>query len=178
MKKSKIIFISVIAAIVISGIFFSVYFRSKIKNIKNLRTSIENLYIADTSAAETPKELTGLDQLFPQKGGTTEFIENIFLLSKKHSIKDLHVEYKSHETITLGSGKQIISGRESIHKSGAIYVHPIRMNFKSGYRNMAEFIKEIQDHQRLVTIKNLKVSKGKNLLSAELVLNIYSTEEK
>ena len=43
---------------------------------------------------------------------------------------------------------------------------------------MAEFIREIQDSQRLVSIKNLKVTKGKDLLSADLVLNIYSMEDK
>lgn len=178
MKKSKIIFISVIAALVISGIFFSIYFRNKIKNIKNLRASIENLYVAGTPGAETPKGLTDLNQLFPQKGGTTEFIENIFLISKKYFIKDMLVEYKSHEALALGSGKQMTSGRESAHKTGVLYVHPITITFNCGYRNMAEFIREIQDRQRLVSIKTLKVNKGKDLLSAELVLNIYSMEEK
>jgi Tfp pilus assembly protein PilO len=178
MKKSRIIFISVMTALVISGIFFSVYFKNKIKNIKNLRASIENLYAAGMPAEEAPKESTGLNQLFPPKGGTTEFIENIFILSKKYFIKDMHIEYKSHEAIESGTGKQMSSGHESGQKKNVIYAHPIRINFNSGYRNMAEFIREIQNRERLVSVKSLKATKGKYLLSVELVLNIYSMEEK
>lgn len=178
MKKPKIISMSLIAVLVTSGIFFSVYFSNKIKNLKDLRASIENLYTSDTLITDTPKGLTELDLLFPKNGRTTEFIENIFLLSKKYSINNMQVEYKSHEAIDLGSGQQIISGRGSSHSTGAIYVHPIRLNFKSGYRNMAEFIGKLQDQQRLVTIKKLKVNKEKDILSSELILNVYSTEEK
>ena len=65
-------------------------------------------------------------------------------------------------------------------KPKVMYSYPITINFNSGYRDLAEFIREIQNHERLVTLKSIraKPEKEKDYLAVEIVADLYSMEEK
>ena len=125
-----------------------------------------------------PEELKNLKQLFPEISNITEFIENAYHISKRYSIRNITFDLKGSEFIDLSSGKILKALPASGQKPKVMYSYPVTINFNSGYRDMAEFIREIQNQERLITIKSIKVKpeKEKDYLSVEMVVNIYSTE--
>ena len=179
MKKPKIAFILVITVVIVSGLLFSLYVKSKISSIKSLRASIEELQKNNQASIEKDTGgIKNLKELFPEAGNISEFIENAYRISKLRGIKNLTFEQKSREFIDLGSGKILKAMPLSGQKPQVIYSYPIKNSFNSNYRNMAEFIRELQNQNRLVTIESLIVKRDIEYLTVEMVVNIYSTEER
>jgi Tfp pilus assembly protein PilO len=179
MKKMKGAFILLIAAVIVSGLLFSLYVMSERSSIKKMRSSIEELQKGSQMTVKEDTEVTGtLRELFPPEGAVTEYIEKAYLIAKAHDIKNLILEQRGREFIELGSGKTLKAMPASAHKPKVIYVYPVKISFHSGYRNMAEFIRELQDQPRMVTIENLTAKRDAGYLSAEMVLDIYSSEDR
>lgn len=179
MKKPKITFILVLMAIIVSGLLFSFYVKTKISSIKNLRASIEELQKnGQVSIEEDKGGIKNLKELFPEEGNITEFIENTYRISKLRGIKNFTFERKNRELIDLGSGKILKAIPVSVQKPKVIYSYPIKISFNSNYRNMAEFIREIQNQDRMVTIESLMVKPDNEYLAVEIVVNIFSMEER
>jgi len=179
MKKPKITFLIVLTAVIVSGLLFSFYVKSKFSSIKSLRASIEELQKDNqASIEEDTGGIKNLKELFPQSGNITEFIENVYRISKLRGIKNLTFEQKRRELIDLGSGKILKAMPVSGQKPGVIYSYPVKISFNSNYRNMAEFIREIQNQDRLATIESLMVKRDIEYLTVDMFVNIYSTEER
>lgn len=179
MKKPKIAFIIVLTAVIVSGLLFSLYVKSKFSSIKSLKASIEELQKKTRIAVEEDTGvIKNLRELFPEAGNITGFIENAYRISKLHGIKNLTFELKSRELIDLDSGKILKAMPVSGQKPRVIYSYPVKISFNSNYRNMAEFIREIQNQDRLATIESLMVKRDIEYLTVEMVVNIYSTEER
>lgn len=179
MKKMKVAFILLVTAVIVSGLLFSLYVNSKISSIKRLQSSIAEL---QENSRINVKEETGaiknLKVLFPDEGNNTESVEKAYRIAKSHGIKNLVFEQRSRELIELSSGKILKTMPASGKKQKVIYVYPIKISFNSGYRNMAEFIREIQNQDRMVTVENLTAKRDTEHLSVEMVVSIYSTEER
>jgi len=179
MKKMKVTFILLVTAVIVSGLLFSLYVNSKIFSIKRLQSSIAEL---QENSRINVKEETGaiknLKVLFPDEGNNTESVEKAYRIAKSHGIKNLVFEQRSRELIDLSSGKILKTMPASGKKPKVIYVYPIKISFNSGYRNMAEFIREIQNQDRMVTVENLTAKRDTEHLSVEMVVSIYSTEER
>ena len=177
MKKPKIAFILVITVVVVSGLLFSLYVKTKLSSIKKIKASIEELQkISRVAIEEDTGGIKNLKELFPEAGNVTGFIENAYRISKLRGIKNLTFEQKSREFIDLGSGKILKAMPVSGQKPGVIYSYPVKISFNSNYRNMAEFIRELQNQARLATIESLMVKRDNEYLSVDMVVNIYSTE--
>jgi Tfp pilus assembly protein PilO len=180
MKKQKTAFILVVTVLIVSGLLFSFYVKSKISLLSSLRSSIQGSYLDNKlTNKKYSEELKNLKQLFPETSNITEFIENVYQTSKKYSIKNITFDLKSTEFIELSSGKILKALPISEQKPKVMYSYPLTINFNSGYRDMAEFVREIQNQDRLVTIKsiNVKPEKEKEYLAVEMIVNIYSMEE-
>ncbi|MEW6110103.1 MAG: type 4a pilus biogenesis protein PilO [Nitrospirota bacterium] len=179
MKKNRWTFILMVTAVVISGISFSLYVKSKISAINTLRTSVTmaSKKIADATEGKTA-QLETLRLLFPETGDTTEFIESMYRISKRRNIVNLKFEQKSREYIEAATGRPLRALPATGQKTGLIYSYPVKISFNSGYRDMAEFIREMQNQERLVTIESLNVKRDKDFLAAEMIVNIYSAGER
>lgn len=184
MKKQKWLFILLISGVIISGIIFSFYTKSKISSIRDLRSSIKEFDISRKQAAVEESDASrNLHELIPETDGITGFIENIYRISVRRSLKHLTLDYKDREFIELNTGKllkaiPVSEQKLSAQKPKVLYSYPMKIHFYSGYREMAEFIREVQSQPRLVTIEDLKVKPEKSLLSVEMTIHIYSTEGK
>ncbi|OGW51482.1 MAG: hypothetical protein A2Y81_12905 [Nitrospirae bacterium RBG_13_43_8] len=182
MKKQKTAFVLIVTLLIISGLLFSFYVKSKISTLRSLRASVSSMQVSysdkDLANERYPEELKNLKKLFPEISSITEFIENAYQISKRYSIKNITFDLKGSEFIDLSSGKILKALPASGQKPKVMYSYPVTINFNSGYRDMAEFIREIQNQERLITIKSIKVKpeKEKDYLSVEMVVNIYSTE--
>ena len=177
MKKPKILFIAIITAVVVSGLLFSLYCKSKIASMKGLRTSIEAFQKSPLLAVGESGDKQNLRELFPERARITEFIEDIYKISKQLKIKHLFFEQKNQEFIELSSGKILKAFPTTGEKPQVLSSFPVKITFHSSYRNMAEFIREIQNQQRLITIESLKATRDKGYLAVDMVVDIYSAEE-
>jgi Tfp pilus assembly protein PilO len=177
MKKQKIFFIAIVTAVVVSGLLFSVYCKYKIASMKSLRTSIEAIQGSTLRVERDSGDRELLSKLFPEKASITEFIEDIYEVSKQQSIRNLFFEQKNQEFIELSSGKILKALPATGEKPKVLSSFPVKITFHSGYRNMAEFVREIQNRERLVTVESLKAKRDKGFLAVEMVVDIYSTEE-
>jgi Tfp pilus assembly protein PilO len=177
MKKQKIFFIIIFAAVAVSGLLFSFYCKSKIASMKSLRTSIEAIQGSTLRVERESGDIEILSKLFPEKASITEFIEDIYEISKQRTIKNLFFEQKNQEFIELSSGKILKALPAMGEKPKVLSSFPVKITFHSGYRNMAEFVREIQNQERLVMLKSFKAKRDKGYLSVEMVVDIYSTEE-
>lgn len=178
MKKPKILFIAIVTAIIVSCIVFSLYCKSKIASMKSLRTSIKAFQKSTLLAEEESGNLKNLRELFPERAYITEFIEDIYKISKQRTIRNLFFEQKNQEFIELSSGRVLKALPTSGEKPKVLSSFPVKITFHSGYRNMAEFVREIQNQERLTTIESLKANRDKGYLAVEMVVDIYSTEER
>jgi Tfp pilus assembly protein PilO len=179
MKKMKVAFMLLIAAVLVTGLLFAMHVTSKRSSIKKMRSSIEELQKgSQTTVEEDTEKISNLRELFPADGAVTEYMEKAYWIAKSHAIKNMVFEQRSREFIELGSGKVLKALPASAQKPKVIYVYPVKISFTSGYRNMAEFIRELQNQPRMVTIENLTATRDTEHLSVEMVLNIYSAEER
>lgn len=177
MKKTNKISLLLIAGLLISGIFYIFYVKSKVSSIHALRSSLREivLNVSDTEGQRSVQDIE-FAELFPVKSDMARFIEDLYLISKKHEIKNLYFEQKERELLDTATGNIMKAMPASGKKPNVIYSYPVKVNFHSGFRGQAEFIREIQNMKRLVTIKTLKVRRDEGLLATEMVVNIYSME--
>lgn len=179
MNRQKILFLAIVAAVILSGTAFFFYAKSAFSSIKTLRVSIEEFQ--KKSQEDLKKNTGGIQnprELFPEEANITEFIENAYSASKQRGVRSLTFEQKTTEFIDLSSGKVLKSIPVSGKKPRVIYAYPVKFSFDSGFRNMAEFIREIQNQKRLVTIQSLTVKRDIDHLSTDMVIAVYSMEEK
>lgn len=179
MKGLKTWFILLVTVVIVSGILFSFYVKSRIASINSLRSSIKSFdRVRDVSDLKDTGETRNLRELFPEKADIAGFIENIYPVSKKYSVKNLTFEQKGREFIELNSGKVLKELPAVKQKVKVVCSYPVKINFNSDYRNMAEFVRVIQNQERLVAIDSLTVKRDKETLAVEMAVHIYSTEEK
>lgn len=172
MKNEKKAFYIILAVVIVTGLIFSLYAFSKIKAIRELRATIEKnsaerarVIAKDSDSSTDVRKPT----LIPQKMWTTEFIETVYNTSRRHGIRDLTFEQKSAD-----SSRRQTQGNSLL----SFQSYPVKMTFHAGYREMAEFIRELQGLEKLVTIDNLKVKHEKNILAIEMTASTYAMEVK
>ncbi len=170
MNKQKKAFYILLAVIIVTGLLFSLIAVSKIRSIQELRAAIKKSGTERALAIEKDSDRSpDTKKSIPRKMWTTEFIETAYNVSRKHGIKDLTFEQKS----TDNSRKQPRGNGQP-----SLQAYPVRLTFHSQYREMANFIQELQGFEKLVTIDSLKVKREKSSLVVELMASTYSMEEK
>ncbi|MDP2157923.1 MAG: type 4a pilus biogenesis protein PilO [Nitrospirota bacterium] len=170
MKNQKKGFYIILAAVIVTGLIFSLYTFSKIRSIHQLRAAIEKTGAERTRAIEKESgSSTDAGKALPQRMWTTEFIETAYTASRKYGIRDLTFEQKP-----VDSSRRQAQGNGRI----SLQAYPVRMTFHAGYREMAEFIQELQGLERLVTIDSLKVKREKGYLAVEMTATTYAMEGK
>lgn len=174
MKSRNKAFYLIVAVVLITGLIFSLYAFSKIRSIHELRAALEKSGAERALAIEKNSDLRGTITplrgiAIPRKIWATEFIETAYNASRKYGISNLTFEQKSPESArrqTQGNSRQSFQS------------YPVKMTFHAGYREMAEFIRELQGLDRLVTIDNLRVKSEKSYLAVEMTISTYTMEGK
>lgn len=178
MKKFSKASIIVIALITITGILFTFYVRGKLSTIRTLNASIAEMDLSDEfTALQEDKDAVYLKRLFPREDSISEFIESAYMISSRYSIDDIKFNYKDRTFINLDTGKILKALPSSGIMPGTIYRDSVKINFTSDFRNIAEFIRELQNLERLVKIEVLQVKNLKTSLDVEMIVNIYSAED-
>lgn len=180
MKLPRAGFILVVSAVIISGVFFSLYVKSRIGEMRRLSASIKDVQKRGTEVG-TPAEvmdINRLKKLFPPDSSTARFVEDIYKIAGRYDIKNLIIEQKPTEYVELSMGKTLKAVPVTEQKPRVLYSYPLMLTFNAGYRDMGEFIREVQNSERLVSVNSLNVKKGKQGLDIYMLINIYSKEDR
>lgn len=177
MRKFSPAFVIIIIFMAVSGTIFFFYVKAEFKTIRSLKTDIAYLSTQDEHISKNePEGLEHLKELFPQPGSATEFIEKIYMISGSYNIDAISFNYNKREYADLSSGNILKALPSSGSMPKVISLDSIKINFVSDYRSLAEFIRELQNLSRLVTIDGLNVKNKGTSLAVEMVVNIYSME--
>ncbi len=177
MKRPGNAFIIIITVVVTTGILFAFFINSKKATIRLLKQSIENISNSENlMLMNRPENVNDLQPLFPDSAGTTEFIEKAYITASKYGIDNLSFNYNNRTFINLDTGRTLKAIPSSGIKPGFLSIDSIKVSFTSDYRSLAEFVREIQNFSRLVTIEEMKAYRKKSALAVDIVAKIYSTE--
>ncbi|MBI5075677.1 MAG: type 4a pilus biogenesis protein PilO [Nitrospirae bacterium] len=176
MNSRKKAFYTILAVVISTGLIFSLYAVSKIRSIHELRAAVEKTATErlqairkDSDSSTDAGKSAPKGAIVPPKMWTTEFIETAYNASQKYGIRNLTFEQKSSD-----SSRRQTPGNSRL----SLQAYPVKMTFHAGYREMAEFLRELQDLDRLVTIDNLRVKSEKSYLAAEVTISTYAMEGK
>ncbi|MBI5632908.1 MAG: type 4a pilus biogenesis protein PilO [Nitrospirae bacterium] len=170
MKNQGKAFYIILAVVIVTGLIFSLYAFSKIKAIRELRAAIKKSGAEhELAIAKNSDSSTDIMKFIPQRMWTTEFIETAYTVSRKYGIRDLLFEQKSADNT-----------RRQTHGNSPVSLrsYPVRMTFHAGYREMADFIQELQGFEKLVTIESLMIRREKSSLAVEMTASTYAMEAK
>lgn len=178
MKNSKRVFILIVMAVVIVGILFSFHVISRMSRFDALRKSINDVYIAtQTFAGDDTGPPVNTSRLFPETAGVAGFIEHIYGIAGIYGLQDIIFQHSQVEYMEYGSGRVLKALPSSGIQPEVLFSYPVMIRFRSDYRGLAEFIREVQNLQRLATIERLNTSRDSDGLSTNMVVRIYSTGE-
>ncbi len=177
MKNRSRLSLIVISAVIITGILFSLYVKGKISSINSLRADLSTLSVDTTiQAAANPYAFENLKQLVPQKSNTPAFIEYAYRIAQKYAVEDISFEQKTREHIEPLTGQAMPARSPAQKEAKGIYSYPIKIRFESSYRNAAEFLRELQNAERLVQVRQLTMNRNKDSLHIDMQVIIFSTE--
>ncbi|MBI4844469.1 MAG: hypothetical protein HY809_09130 [Nitrospirae bacterium] len=179
MKKLSPAFLAIIIFITSTGIVTAVYVKSKRDKIRSLNSAI-----AETASRRARADSTDahknemLKKLFPVSGQTSKFIEEAYVIAERYGINNISFDYSERKFMDLGTGSILKALPASGILPDTALIDSVKINFISDFKSAAEFIREIQNLERLVAIEKLKVQKADPSLAVEMIVNIYSTEKR
>jgi Tfp pilus assembly protein PilO len=178
MKSSKRVFILIVTAVIIMGTLFSIHVKFSMSRFDALRRSIHEMYVAkkaevgvDTVSPEN------ISRLFPETAGVSGFIEHMYGIAVRYGLQDIIFQHSHVEYLEYGSGRALKALPSSGERPDVLFSYPVIIRFRSDYRGLAEFIREVQNLERLATIETLETRRERDGLSTEMVVSIYSTGE-
>ena len=178
MKHSRRGVVLIVMAVIITGILFSLHIRSRMLRSDALRRSIDEVYVAIQAVASTDTGSTeNISRLFPEPADVTGFIEQIYGKAARYGLQDIIFQHNHVEYLEFGSGRVLKALPSSGERPDVLFAYPVIIRFRSDYRGLAEFIREVQNLERLATIETLKTRRDSDGISTEMVVSIYSTGE-
>ncbi len=85
----------------------------------------------------------------------------MYKIAGRYNIKNLIIEQKPTEYVELSTGRVLKAIPKTEQKPNVLYSYPIVVIFNAGYRDIAEFIREVQNSERFVSVNTLSVKKAK-----------------
>lgn len=178
MRNIRVPFVLLLAAVVLSAVIAGFLFQAKIRTIHGLRASLASPMREPVSGSDLGADRKYLKKLYPPESGIPGFLEQMHGMARRNGVQELFFEQRNREMVMPDTGKTVRPQSSATTAVATLYRFPVRVSFKSGYRQMAEFIREIQGMERMVTVENLHGRKDKGSLLTEMTVVIYATGEK
>jgi len=115
--------------------------------------------------------------LIPPEEDIYDLIYELANLAKKCNILD--ISFKSGKDINT----KVLEGRKAVSPvvptqivgifAGDVDYFFVKLSFRSGYQDLARFLEEIQEIDRLVEIESLVIKRGFPMISVEMVVMAY-----
>jgi|GEM_PF-5451337 len=161
--KGQIKIILTIFTIVVITVVFLFLGRKRLAEIEEIKKRISNVQSMRLQK-ETPVPIRGEESLFSKKD-VPSFIENLHRLAEKNRIERYEVITQSNKYIHAGSSlKTQLQGAD---------IYPLEITLEGSYRDVAEYIRELQNMKKFQKIKEIEIMPDKKLIKAKITLEIY-----
>ena len=184
LKRGVIIVVSTLFLVSLSLFFYL----PKIKAIRRIKAeiaqaekeinrikAIERLQPSSQEEARWREVEFSFPSLIPPEKDVHELIYELAGRAKKCDILDISL--KEEKESKVPEGRQPVSPKTSVKGEptalGGMEHFLLRLYFHSDYRDLALFLKEIQDVKRLLLLESLVIKREFPLISAELVVKAY-----
>ena len=176
MKPFRRVFILIVTAVIIAGVLFSIHLRFRMSRFDALKRSINKVYVVTQAAAGADTGSSeNISRLFPETAGVSGFIEYMYGIAVRYGLQDIIFQHSHIEYLESGSGRVLKALPSSGERPDVLFAYPVIIRFRSDFRGLAEFIREVQNLERLATIETLNTNRDRDGLSTEMVVRIYST---
>ncbi len=165
MKKPAFI---AIAAVLVPGLLFIWYAAGKISSLRQLRSSLQAIpavTLQETADMSTP--------VLHDTANVTAFIEDVFVLSARHGLRNLVFEQKGMGHRAAGDLPRPAKKQQS---AARIVPYPVNINFQADYRKAAEFIRELQNRHTASTVERVLMKRSEDGVAVEMTVNLYAQE--
>mgnify|MGYP001602981656 CR=1 FL=1 len=184
LKRGVIIVVSTLFLVSLSLFFYL----PKIKAIRRIKAeiaqaekeinrikAIERLQPSSQEEARWREVEFSFPSLIPPEKDVHELIYELAGRAKKCDILDISL--KEEKESKVPEGRQPVSPKTSVKGEptalGGMEYFLLRLYFHSDYRDLALFLKEIQDVKRLLLLESLVIKREFPLISVELVVKAY-----
>lgn len=163
MRKNTILIFSVILILVFT-IFFVFLAKKRISEIERLEKRLSEIQLDKQRNNSRLK----IDELFLTRNQIPAFIETLYKLAEDNRLKKYDIISKSEKQSGANIQKSKVTGRLQ-----GIEIYPLKISIEGDYRDIAEYIRELQNIDRLKRIRDISITPEKRHIRAEINIDIF-----
>jgi Tfp pilus assembly protein PilO len=152
--------------LVILAISMLAYRTNRSSKVKRLHADLAKISADQDKLRATEAEANRLTKLIPANAGIPAYIEALYLSARESGLKQCVVSTE----VNKSSG----SARPGSSESTTITKHRLKVAADGTYRNFAEFVRKVQNSERLIRITDLKLIPNEAQLKGALTIELYS----
>lgn len=162
MRKNTILIFSVI--LIVFTIFFVFFAKKRLSEIGKLEERLSEVQL--DKQKERPR--FKIDELVLTRNQIPEFIETLYKLAEDNRLKKYDILSKSDRQ----SGANVQKSKMTGGLQG-IEIYPLKISIEGDYRDIAEYIRELQNIDRLKKIRDISITPEKRHIKAEINIDIF-----
>lgn len=164
-RQSKLIIL--VAYLLILAIVMLGYRSDRAKKVKQLKAQISQVAAEQEKTRRGESELARLSKLIPAEVNSSAVVESLYRYAKESGLKE-------HALATDADKKQT-GARPGVSKeSGTVTSTGIKVSVAGSYRQIAEYIRRVQNMERFNRITEFKFSPDDAGIKGTLIIEIYS----
>ncbi len=132
------------------------YYSEKLSEKEEILKELEGRY------SEVKKYLPLIDNTLPAEKETSKILSDINTIAEQSGLKLIGLEPKSEESTTKKAGTNSDLSMLQTKKGRYGYELPLEIRVRGSYSNFVNFVKNIENYQRLLSIENLTIEKREN----------------
>lgn len=163
MRKNGILIFSVILILVLT-IFFVFFAKKRLSEIEKLEKRLSEIQLDK----QKERPLFRVDKLFLARNQIPTFIETLYKLAEDNGLKRYDILSKPDKQSGANVQKtKMIGGLQGIE------IYPLKISIEGDYRDVAEYIRELQNIDRLKKIRDITITPEKRHIKAEISIDIF-----
>ncbi len=143
-----------------------VYRTNRATKVKLIRADLARISSERDKVQAAEIEVKRLTRLVPTEANTPAFIEFLYRSARESGLKQ-------HD-VSTEADKSSSSARPGSADTTTIVKQRLRINANGSYRNFAEYVRRVQNSDRLNRISDFKLTPDTNQLKATLTVELFS----
>lgn len=165
-RKNKLIIL--IIYLFALSLALPLYLTKRNKADKRLKADIQALEQDQAKIKAGVYEVAQLRMQFRGEAGTAQFVESLYAAAKEAKLT-------AHEVSTEGgSAAKRSASRGGKTDGDDLQSERVKIHVEGAFRAIAEYVRLLQNTERFKRIKELKLAPGKQAITGDIVIELYS----
>lgn len=151
---------------------FLVFVKKRSADSTRLQTELQRIEADRARLGKAASDLVGMKKVFPRDADVAAFIEQLYLCAQEAAVRNHTVVTAQRSGAADGGGER--ANRTAAAGKDGIETHRLLVSLEGSYRDVAEYIRLVQNMERFkkITVFSLKPADG--VLSAAVELELYT----